>query len=55
MSTEIADAQLLVSRKFDLIKNSLLQRNDLPLAEVIDCDHWQSIFDQHGIDFGARR
>lgn len=40
MSTEIADAQLLVSRKFDLIKNSLLQRNDLPLAEVIDCDHW---------------
>ena len=53
MSTEIADAQLLVSRKFDLIKNSLLQRNDLPLAEVIDCDHWQSIFDQHGIDFGA--
>lgn len=53
MSTEIADAQLLVSRKFDLIKNSLLQRDDLPLAEVIDCDHWQSIFDQHGIDFGA--
>ena len=37
MSTEIADAQLLVSRKFDLIKNSLLQRDDLPLADVIDC------------------
>lgn len=53
MSTEIADAQLLVSRKFDLIKNSLLQRDDFPLADVIDCDHWQSIFDQYGIDFGA--
>ncbi|MEM9360739.1 MAG: IS4 family transposase [Pseudomonadota bacterium] len=53
MSTEVADVQLPVSRKFDLIKDSLLQHDDLPLADVIDCDHWQAVFDQHGIDFGA--
>ena len=53
MSTEIADFQGPVSRKFDLIKDSLLQRDDLPLADVIDCEHWQTVFDQHGIDFGA--
>lgn len=53
MSTEVADVQLPISRKFDLIKDSLLQQDDLPLADVIDCDHWQAVFDQHGIDFGA--
>lgn len=53
MSLGIADVQLPVSRKFDLIKDSLLQQDDLPLADAIDCDHWQSVFDQHGIDFGS--
>ena len=53
MSFEIADSRLPVSRKFELIKDSLLQHDDLPLADVIDCNHWQSVFDQHGIDFGA--
>ena len=53
MPLGIANSQLPVSRSFDLIKNSLLQHEDLPLADVIDCDCWQAVFDEHEIDFGS--
>ena len=53
MPLGIANRQLPVSRSFDLIKNSLLQHEDLPLADVIDCDCWQAVFDEHEIDFGS--
>lgn len=53
MSLGIANNQLRVSRKFGLIKDSLLQRDGLPLAEAIDSDRWQAVFDKHEIDFGS--
>ena len=31
----------------------MLQSDKLPLAEVIDSDQWQEIFDAHEIDFGV--
>ena len=30
----------------------MLQSDELPLAEVIDGDQWQAVFDQHQIEFG---
>ena len=53
MPLGIANSQLRVSRSFDLIKDSLLQHEDLPLTNVIDCDCWQAVFDKHEIDFGS--
>lgn len=53
MSRSITDTTLSVSRNFNLIKDSLLQQDDLPLAEVIDCEQWQKIFAEHEIDFGS--
>ena len=53
MSLGLADARHPVSVKFDLIRDSLLQRDELPLFEAIDCNHWQTVFDRHGIDVGA--
>jgi len=31
----------------------MLQSDDLPLAEVVDANQWQEIFDEHEINFGA--
>jgi hypothetical protein len=31
----------------------MLQSDELPLAEVIDENQWQSIFESHEIDFGS--
>ena len=53
MPLEIANSQLPVSRSFDLIKDSPLQHDDLPLVDVIDSDRWQAVFDEHEIDFGS--
>ena len=37
---------------FQVIKDAMLQSDELPLAEVIDDEQWQAVFDHHGIDFG---
>ena len=52
MSAGIAKFGRPNSRSFDLVKDSMLQADELPLAEVLDCDPWQAVFDDHGIDFG---
>lgn len=53
MSASIPNPQLPSSRNFDLIKDSMLQSDELPLAEVLSDRQWQEIFDAHEIDFGA--
>ena len=52
MSAPVPNSELLGSRNFDLIKDSMLQSEKLPLTEVLDGDQWQEIFDSHEIDFG---
>ena len=52
MSSSISKSGRFDSRNFDLIKDSMLQSDELSLSEVIDCDQWQEIFDAHEIDFG---
>ena len=53
MSAPIANPTPHGSRSFDLIKDSMLQSDALPLAEVLDADQWQAVFDQHEVDFGC--
>ena len=53
MYSSISKSGRFDSRNFDLIKVSMLQSDELPLPEVIDCDQWQEIFDAHEIDFGS--
>ena len=53
MSTSLTNSSSFGSSKFDLIKDSMLQANDLPLSEVVDTDQWQEIFDKHEINFGS--
>ena len=38
MSTSLTNSSSFGSSKFDLIKDSMLQTNDLPLSEVADTD-----------------
>jgi hypothetical protein len=52
MSASISNSRLPSSRNFELIKDSMLQSDQLPLAEVLDCNRWQEIFDAHEINFG---
>jgi hypothetical protein len=52
MAVSVSNSPLLCSRSFALIKDSMLQSTELPFAEVLDCNHWQEIFDAHQIDFG---
>ena len=52
MSASIANSTPFDSRSFDLIKDSMLQSEELPLAEVLDADQWQTVFDKHEVDFG---
>ena len=52
MSAPIANSTPLGSRSFDLIKDSMLQSDELPLAEFLDADKWQVAFDKHEVDFG---
>ena len=35
---------------FQVIKDAMLQSDELPLSEVIDDDQWQAAFDRHGVD-----
>jgi hypothetical protein len=37
---------------FQVIKDAMLQSDELPLSEFIDDQQWQTVFEQHGIDFG---
>lgn len=52
MAASVSNSRLPCSRSFALIKDSMLQSNELPLAEVLESNHWQEIFDAHEIDFG---
>lgn len=52
MAATISNSRLLSSRSFALIKDSMLQSNELPLADVLDDNQWQEIFDAHEIEFG---
>ena len=52
MSNSIAKTSCLSTRSFRLLKDSMLQSDDLPLAEVLDDNDWQKVFDKHEIDFG---
>lgn len=52
MVATISNSRLLSSRSFALIKGSMLQSNELPLADVLDDNQWQEIFDAHEIEFG---
>ncbi|MFM8249959.1 MAG: IS4 family transposase [Planctomycetota bacterium] len=52
MAVSVSNSPLPCSRSFALIKYSMLQSTELPLAEVLDCNQWQEIFDAHQIDFG---
>ena len=53
MRQSVANSQQPRSRNFQLMKDSMLQADDLPLAEVIDCQQCQDVFDEHGVNFGA--
>lgn len=52
MSGEITFSSFGGGRRLQLIKDSMLQSNELPLAEVLDDDQWHEVFAQHDIDFG---
>jgi hypothetical protein len=52
MATSVSNSRLPGSRSFELIKDSMLQSDGLPLAEVLDDNRWQDIFETHQIDFG---
>jgi len=53
MFEQIANPSTFRSGDFDLIKQSLLQADDLPLADVVDTNQWQAIFDKHEVNFGS--
>ncbi len=52
MASSLSNSHLLSSRNFDLIKDSMLQSDELPLVEVLDGNQWQESFVAHEIDFG---
>jgi hypothetical protein len=37
---------------FQIVKDSMLQSDELPLSEVIDDEKWQAAFDRHEVSFG---
>ena len=53
MSERITNSSTFRSSDFELIKQSMLQSDDLPLAEVVDTNQWQAIFDEHEIEFSS--
>ncbi len=52
MDASVSNSGFGSSRSFKLIKDSMLQSDELPLAEVLDVRQWQDIFESHKIDFG---
>ena len=55
MSVRIANPSQLNSGSFELVRNSMLQSDDLPLAEIVEAKQWQSVLDEHEIDFGSEK
>ncbi len=37
---------------FSLFQRSMMQQEDLPLADALDEVHWQEAFAEHQVDFG---
>jgi hypothetical protein len=37
---------------FQIVKDSMLQTEDLPLSEVVNDETWQGVFEQYQVDFG---
>ena len=52
MSVSLSNPRLPISRNFGLVKDSMLQSDELPLAKVLDEHQWQTIFEAHEINFG---
>ena len=38
---------------FSIFQRSLMQNDDLPLADVVDSELFEQAFQEHGVDFGA--
>ena len=53
MAASVSNSRLPSSRNFDLMRDSMLQSDELPLAEVLDGNRWEEICDAHEIDFGS--
>jgi len=53
MFNPIAKASGRSTSSFQIIKDSMLQSDELPLAETLDENNWQQVFDKHEIDFGG--
>ena len=43
----------LNAASFSIFKRSMMQADTLPLADVIDDQRWQQVFDEHEINFGS--
>ena len=37
---------------FSIFQQSLMQHDDLPMADVVDSQVFQRAFDEHAVDFG---
>lgn len=53
MSGQLSFLSFGAGRRLQLIKDSMLQSDELPLAEALDDCRWGEIFANHEIDFGA--
>lgn len=53
MSSSVTYSRRPGSRNFSIVKDSLLQSDELPLAEVLDDNQWEDIFEAHQIEFGS--
>ena len=53
MSGQMSFSSFHGGRSLQLIKDSMLQSDELPLAEVLDNNQWHEVFANHGIDFGS--
>ena len=49
MGASVANSRLPDSRSFNLIKDSMLQSDELPLAEVLDENQWE-VLCRKGVD-----
>lgn len=52
MSEQMTFSSFEGSRSLQLIRDSMLQSDELPLTEALDDHQWQEVFTKHGIDFG---
>ena len=47
MDRPVPNSQVARSHSFDLIRDSMPQSSELPLAEVLDSNQWEDIFVAH--------